>query len=478
MALILENKTQEHVAFPGACWLVFPFTDCKSEVHVVWDSATDDTIWEWQADTDESGAHVVKARLAGYVPANGERTIGVHAVRRKLAAVSRSVVSFSDSVGHTTMGPISAQSVTVQSTVVFPPSDARRALLADNAIEYTSRTVTWESALAEYGFERIHASVRTSYLAAAPRRLDDAIAEVHRVLALDGVGKSAECMDGLRRNLTPFLGEDSGSPDCVLELISDFGEMESAARRRVLGGLLSKLHTLRSGLMQEFGARTVSDDVAGLAERISCEVSDCLLRGAVHTPPPVEFWDSLLSLIQFAKIYRQADFRELDCDAKEEALHNVLERFLLGQADAVFREPEVGNGRIDLLLRNTPVELKVDDLGERPRDAIERHKQQAAEYASRKNVSVAVLVVLDVHRPRSGGRHQPHLSEQVRVLQADSRGGILGCSVTAVVAIALSACNSRPHELKKTTRGKSASKLKALGAAGKRLGGSSKRTRS
>ncbi|CAM3652787.1 hypothetical protein COSO111634_21960 [Corallococcus soli] len=377
------------------------------------------------------------------------------------------------------MGPISSQRVTAQATAIFPSNDSRRALSADGAIACTSRTATWELAPTEYGLERLHASSRTSYLPAAPRHLDDAIAEVHWVLALDGIGKSAIRAGKLHQCLLPVVRQAPDVLGHTLSRLSGLGAMEPPARRRFLNELLSMLHEVRARLMCGVGAFSVADDIVEIAEGLSREVSACLSRNHAGTPPPIEFWDSLLSLIRFAKIHRQAEFSELDHTAKEKVLHDALERFLRGQTDAVFREPEMGNGRIDLLLGHTPVELKVDDLGESPREAIERHKQQAAEYASRKNVSVAVLVVLDTYRHQKGSSHQPHLRDQMRVLEVCSRAGIVGASLTAVVAIALSACVPSPHSLKKTTRKASANKSKSSAAPSRRrLGTPSKGNRS
>jgi hypothetical protein len=126
----------------------------------------------------------------------------------------------------------------------------------------------------EYSYDQLHASVRTSYLPAAPRRLDDAIAETHRLLALDGIGKSVNHLEELRKSLLPVVGQAPDTLGDILSRFSGFSVTEPPARRQILTNLLSTLHEIRAGLMRKPTTSNASDDIAELAERASREASN------------------------------------------------------------------------------------------------------------------------------------------------------------------------------------------------------------
>ncbi|WP_375766029.1 hypothetical protein NR798_30570 [Archangium gephyra] len=458
IALILENTSPEHVDIPENCTLTFPLTDCKSEARTVWDSATNDTIQEWIATT-EYGTYIIRAALNGYVPANEVRIIGLHAIRRKRAEVLSSEATFNDPIGYLSMGPLDPQRVEVRATVIFPKTDPCRALSAEAALQKTSRTATWRFTPTEDSPEQIRANLRLSDLPAAPRRLDDAIAEAHQILALDSIGRPPNTTQ-LRCDITEALKADPELRGKTLQPLTEINSANQTDRHRLLSDLIDTLHNIRTELSRtHINIHAADDDVTGMAQEVFHNINTEIQNHAVRTKPPEELWDSLLNLLDFASTHRQASFPELNADAKEEKFQDELEKFVRARTrnKGVIREPEAGNGRIDLLLRNTPVELKVQDLKGRPYETLEMHTQQAAEYASRRNQSVAALLVLDTHNYPQGANHQPHLRDQVRVFAVTSRQGAVppkqgidGASTTIVVAIALTAYSPEPSSLRKT----------------------------
>lgn len=140
---------------------------------------------------------------------------------------------------------------------------------------------------------------------------------------------------------------------------------------------------------------------------------------------PSEDWknyrDVLASLLNYMG-QNLADnfFRGQDYD--ENDFHKDLSRHLKRDASIgvkALNEVYTGGGRVDILVRGVPVELKVEKTTTDTKEAIEKHQSQASHYASSQGKQVGILCILDL---TSKEKPIPPPSNDVCVVQVPVHG--------------------------------------------------------
>jgi hypothetical protein len=91
-------------------------------------------------------------------------------------------------------------------------------------------------------------------------------------------------------------------------------------------------------------------------------------------------------------------------DYDETAFHKDLSRHLKRSPSIgvkALNEVYIGAGRVDILVKGIPVELKVEKTLTNTREIIEKHKSQASYYASSQGKQVGILCILDLTKKES-----------------------------------------------------------------------------
>jgi len=112
----------------------------------------------------------------------------------------------------------------------------------------------------------------------------------------------------------------------------------------------------------------------------------------------VNYRDTLASLLNYMGQKLTDNFFKGQ-DYSETEFHKDLSRHLKRDASIginALNEVYTGAGRVDILVKGVPVELKVEKAATDPMEAIKKHQSQACQYASSQGKHVGILCILDL----------------------------------------------------------------------------------
>lgn len=139
-------------------------------------------------------------------------------------------------------------------------------------------------------------------------------------------------------------------------------------------------------------------------------------------------------------------------------------------------EVPLSGGFLDLLLGETPLELKVADLKGEPYKKIAAYHAQPAAYAVGLGKGLAILLVLDKHSYPELGPSPPEGPEQCRVDVVTTRKGVSGApSHVVIITVVIPAGLPRPSKLRSSKKKKRQPVTPARSQAGSRSTPSSTR---
>lgn len=439
LSLELRNETGEEHPLSG--WLSFLYTDTQTDLELVRDGGQEPS--RWDAGPYLMGQFLVAVELSGYIPAGDRRLFAVRVLRRALAEVSDTEVFFSDPFLDLSLEFLGVRSIDYCATVIFPADLVRREVVAAGA-ERTSRTATWNFGPSGGTPRQMRAKARRALLLSAPQRLDDAIAEVQRLLAVHALGETMG-LDNLRQCLREVL-PPPGELERELLPDADFEALGFKGREAYLRSLLEKVLAARARVIRENPFPAVALSVDATAEWLARRIEQSVSESQPASPLPPDLWTTLVTLLHYQSSQRKAPFG-WPKKVNEKQFQEQLHQFLEARGGPVEREVQVAKGRIDFLLGATPVELKVRDLGGEPVSGIEANLQQAAEYASSRGSGLAALLILDKHQHVAGGKHLAHHQQQLLVKPVPSASGVGGVSSTLVVVFVVVAFPPTPSRL-------------------------------
>jgi|GEM_PF-5701525 len=439
--LALELRNDGESEFPLDGWVGFVVTETENRVELVRDDGNCDPHWE--AGVLELGRYQVGSHLKGGIPPKGRRLFAVRILRRSLADVSNGGISFTDPALGVDLTFLGISRIRIRATVVFPADHVRRDVLAGDAVR-TSRMASWEFESAGNVPRQLRAKVVRALLPSAPQRLDDALAELQRMLAAHVIGESVK-FEQLLRNL-----REARLPVEELERITLVGSVFDGCsfdvREAHLRALLSELADARTRVLVENPFPAVASGVETTAEWLARSVEREAHGFDLTSRLPTDAWTTLVTLLHYQAAQRKAPHK-WSPKLSEKDFQEQLHQFLEARGGLVEREVQSARGRIDFLLGAMPVELKVRDLGGESLGQADANLQQAAEYASSRGSGLGCLLILDKHRHADGGKHLAQEREQIQVRRVTSKAGIGGASVTLVVALVVVAFPPTPSRL-------------------------------
>lgn len=337
-----------------------------------------------------------------------------------------------------------------RATAVFPASPFRREIVADGAQVRTSRTASWEWGAAVATGDNLHMSAHQERGAvlSAPRKLDDAIAEVYRLLFRSYIWAwpETERLRELLRHpaIVPKIAPAGELPDEAA--LVEMTHSERADRYRAL---LSHLLKVREAILQEGGAEVVTaEGTEDRAERLSRQAENLRNDKGVTAPFPRDVGEALIEVLHYQARLRERPWRWSD-KLDEAEFHRHVETVLSARRPPPSSEVPLSGGFLDLLLGETPLELKVADLKGRPKETVVVYGAQSAEYAVARGKGLAILLVLDEHVYPEGGLGPPGLEEQCRVDVVPTQPGASGAPTQVVViTVVVHAQLVRPSKLR------------------------------
>ncbi|WP_140873864.1 hypothetical protein [Myxococcus xanthus] len=437
--LLVEEKTH----------LTFKYNDRTTEFLSVRDWNGRSTINDVCDQIRTERAVVVP--IDGNVPAGTRRAITVKVRHRDLAR--------RDNLGGLTVyDPLYAlglpilpvERIRYQANLVFPSSAYRREIDAQGAQFVTSRTAVWTWGAAINPGENLHLSAiqRRGALTSAPRRIDDAIAEAYRLLAGSYLWEWPKT-EPLRRLLAQIVFPrgmrvtmELPDEDCLVD------EAHSRSEH-IFRKLLEELYAGRDAIIQEAGSELVLENgVMERSERLSIQAEKLRTERGVIAPFPSGAAEALMEVLHYQA--RQRERPASWSDGLDEAeFHRDVERQVGARRRTPGSEVPLAGGFLDLLIGETPVELKVADLRGAPIKNAARFRPQTAQYAAGLGFGLAILLVLDEHVYSKGDVGPPGLDEQCRVDVQETKKGVSGApTVVVVVTVVVLARLTAPSTLR------------------------------
>jgi hypothetical protein len=390
-----------------------------------------------------SGGFLVVLRLRGQIAPQGTRVIGVQIRRRKLADVRPSEAYLGDPLTRRSFSAFSGASVEAIVVYVFPADDLRRDVSADDTKLKTTRIARWEYVPHPNLLQRRWAKALDAAVPLATFSIDDAIVEFYRVLAADAVGATYETTEAIRLldELPATFAKDAHE---ARQFLLDYGTYSFEQRQMRARQLVETLHLLRERIA--IAPIPQGGKHLDLVRFTTQAIHNKINQYAIPSQPPRKLAKALEHLLLFADSCRKDD--PFERGVKEQDLQKRLRIFLHGaSSDSVLSEVSIGRGRIDLLLYDTPLELKARKLGKNPAQAVIQHFEQAANYASDRRVAAGILVILDLTDRTHETRHGAPLSSNIDVVAVESRKAIRGTAYTALVVIVVEAFPPNPSSL-------------------------------
>jgi len=228
------------------------------------------------------------------------------------------------------------------------------------------------------------------------------------------------------------------------QFLSEYWMRSFEDRQRRARQIVLKLHSLRDRIA--VAPMPQSDRLVDILRFTIQNVRNEIIKHGIRNPPPRSLHTVVGHLLRFADSCRRGS--PFDKKVREKDFHRHLQIFLQGAANGpVESEVDMGRGRIDLLLDDTPIELKAQKLGKDPKLGVSQYLQQAANYASDRSVATGVLVVLDITDRTHEKQHSAPLSTSVDVCAVQSRRSIGGTSYTTLVVLVIEAFPPNPSSL-------------------------------
>lgn len=368
--------------------------------------------------------------------------VGLHVRRHEVAEASHQEVRIADPLRVLPSPVFGGSPITASITCVFPRDQALREVAAHQATWITTRMARWDGIAVGTGLKRHAARITDAFAPPATIAVDDAIAEVFRILCADSAAEFHDPADAIRA-LADVPAKYQADLRDITAHLSLYFSLPPVERYIRLRQLLPVLERIQRQLV--VAPTPVSRDAKKVRAALLHDVRHATEKHHVQTPLPGSLARVVGELLRFNEECRLGEpFKK---SSKEAAFHNRLATFTRGSIGITRSEEKTGRGKLDLMLDDTPVELKARCLGRHPEKAITRHIPQAAAYASRRGVSVGVLAVLDKTDRRSAVGHDPPMSHQARVFVVPSRRSIAGPGHTIVVAIAIEAFPPNPSSL-------------------------------
>jgi hypothetical protein len=347
-------------------------------------------------------------------------------------------------------------SICYRATAVFPDDFFRRKLVADNTRITTSRTASWEwgAGAATDGYLQMRADQQRGVTGSASRKLDDAIAEVYRLLARSYIQYWPKT-DRLRELLSdpyiaPRIGSEGNLPDEEALL-----EMPHYERAELYRALLSLLFEVRKAIFVEGEAGIfTAEGTVERAEEIFRRAEELRDKNGVTGPWPQNADEALLEILHYQDGLRKRP-RPWSDKLGEGEFHQHFQEMLRARGMTLHSEVLLSAGRVDALLGETPIELKVADLEGQSGETIRGHYPQAVEYAVALSKGLVILVVLDKHSYPELAPGPPGLSEQCRVEVVPTRKGVSGAPThVVVITVVVLARLPRPSKLRRSGKRK------------------------
>jgi hypothetical protein len=395
--------------------------------------------WEpvWRDDLD-TAKECLSLTLDGTVEPQQKRVVAVQTRRERLATVLDDGLLLRDPLYAYPLPELGNPSTSYEAVVIFPDTTIRRTVKATRAINTTGRVASFRFGTIEpkrLEYLTIEAEWRRIALPLSPRDVDDAIACLHRAIALGALG------DQVNLDVVQLPCRRLG---VNLPSHSEFEGMPFWARDGALRQTLANLTAARAVNMAQTDPPPGTQlDVLRLAEHVGRNVERLL--GDLSLVP-LEAGEALVEVLQYQRTQRDRPSKWVQ-PLKEAQFQERLHEFIAGRGLTAVREPLVAGGRADLLLGATSVELKVIDMESNPARHVVTHLNQAAEYVAAKGSRFGLLVILDSHMYSKGGAHLPHARDQVRVDLVKSESGVGGVSQTAIVTVVVPAFPPRPSEM-------------------------------
>jgi len=457
LALTFKNPTDHEVPLAeGPIAFVFEYHDSSTELIEVRDRGGSQLVKG--VDDALRTERFVRVPAEGTVPARGTRTLAVRVRHLDLArrVDKAGALLLDDPLYALDLPTLPVARICYRATVVFPASPFRREIVADGSQVRTSRTASWEWGAAVSMGDNLHMSAHQERgaVVSAPRRLDDAIAEVYRLLfgSYIWAWPYTERLRELLRHpaVAPKIGPIGELP--AEDALVDMPHSERADQYRVL---LSRLIKAREVILAEGGAEIVTvEGTEERAERLFRQAEKIRNEKGVTAPFPGNAGEALIEVLQYQARLRERPWTwtsKLD----EAEFHRHVETFMSARRPQPGSEVPVSGGFLDLLLGETPLELKVADLKGRPKETVISYGAQAAEYAAARGKGLAVLLVLDEHIYAEGGLGPPGLEEQCRVDMVPTQPGASGSPThVVVITVVVHARLVRPSKLRRSKKGK------------------------
>jgi hypothetical protein len=449
LAVTFRNPTSNEILLcEGAIDLIFEYNDSATELIEVRDRGGRDRVLG-AVDCIRSERSVF-VPIEGGVPARGSRTVMVRVRHRDLARQvdGAGALFLDDPLYAWELSGLPVSRVRYRADVVFPASDFRRRIVADDAQNKTSRTVSWDwgATMIPGGNLQMRAHQERGAVVLAPRRLDDAIAEVYRLIFKSHVGvwPDTERLRELLRypSIVSRIGQAEVLPD-ETQLV-DMGHDERVGLFRAL---LVRLHTMRKEIIDKPGAEVVvAEDTEERAERIARKAERLRQEKGITAPFPRDADAALIEVLHYQARLRQ-DPSPWPERLKESDFHKHVAGCLGNRKPPPGSEVPLAGGFLDLKLGDTPIELKVANLHGDPARRTARFRPQIAAYAAGCGKGLAILLVLDRYIYPEGDLGPPGLDEQWRVDVEKTHVGVSGepthvIVVTIVVLARLTAPSS------------------------------------
>lgn len=385
------------------------------------------------------------------VPAGTRRSITVRVRHRDLARRdSFGGLTVFDPLYALGLPTLPVERIRYRANLVFPPSTYRREIDAQGAQSVTSRTAVWNWGAAINPGENLHLSAhqRRGALTSAPRRVDDAIAVVYRLIADSYLWKWPKT-GPLRKLLAQIVFPGGGLVATELPDEEWLVSEPQAESERVLRALLDELHAGRDALMQDSGSALVlANGVVERSERLSIQAEKLRTDRGVAASFPPDAAEALMEVLHYQSRQRERP-ASWSAGLDEAEFHRDVERLIGARRRTPGSEVPLAGGFLDLLIGETPVELKVANLRGAPIKNAAKFRPQTAQYAVGLGFGLAILLVLDEHVYLKGDIGPPGLDEQCRVDIQETKEGVSGApTVVVVVTVVVLARLTAPSTLR------------------------------
>jgi hypothetical protein len=456
LILTLENRDSAPVLFgPTNAELVFEYRDSETELVGIrdWLNGCRDGIG---ARDEIVTNRIVRFPLVGEVRANGMRSLVAHVFHRnlvRLVAESGSLL-IDDPLYVMEFEGLPIGTTAYRATVVFPRDFFRRRIVADDGAMVTTRTVSWDWGAVPSRAPQLQmaAHVERGTLVSAPRRIDDAIAEVYgRIVgAYLNEWPTTTALSSLLRHKAArrWLREE-------VELPSEkrLARMSLQDQCGIFRGLLEQLVEARREALSAGNPVFVDDEgTEELAERIATKVTNLYRDRGIQTPLPKDTEEALFALLNYQAKQRLRPHC-FSANVTEPDFHEHLAEYIADRCAELGDEVPLSGGRLDLRLGDVPLELKVDDLQGRPEETIRKHRLQGATYGVGQGKALAIEMILDRYRYPERSLGAPGVDVQWFVDVESTETGATGTPTqTIVVTLVVQAYLPIPSRLRRSRR--------------------------